>query len=249
MRRSSFSPTPQGYFPEDVSVDDIARRRQRIQELEELEMREQEYALRQKEKDIRERARELEREQMELMSARQNRLKMDLNVERSRPQAGSRPDSSDSPSTPVQSHHPYASSSTSQAPLSPPSPRYPQHPSSQPPSPMFQQSHSQSSDHAASCGCETCSASKYASSSPRPRGAEPAAATPATRPEKPRGWIRRLSMPVIGNALSDNNKPKGISNADVSSHPFYRSSLGLPEEDGRLRPELKNRSVTNLVRR
>ena len=72
-----------------------------------------------------------------------------------------------------------------------------------------------------------------------------------TRPEKPKGWIRRLSMPVIGNALGDSKK--GISSTDVTSHQFYRSSLALPEEDGRLRNEVmnnsKNRSVTNLVRR
>jgi hypothetical protein len=59
-------------------------------------------------------------------------------------------------------------------------------------------------------------------------------------------------MPVIGNALSDNKK--GISNTDVGSQSFYRNSLGLPEEDGRLRSAVvlnstKNRSVTNLVRR
>lgn len=179
-----------------------------------------------KEKEIRERARELEREQLELMNVRQNRLKVDLTNVRARPPSLGRPDSLDGPATPVQGH-PYASSST----MPPPSPRYPQHPSSQPPSPMFGQPLEKTN-------------TRDSTSSPR---AQPV----GVRPEKPKGWIRRLSMPVIGNALGDSKK--GISSADVASHPFYRSSLMPPEEDGRLRSDVvnstKNRSVTSLVRR
>lgn len=221
VNSGAFTP-PRGYCNEEPSTDEITRRRHRLQELEELELREQEYALRMKEKDIRERARELEREQLELMAVRQNRLKVDTANDRARPPSSGRPDSLDGPATPMQAH-PYASST-----MSPPSPRYPQVSSSQPPSPMFGQPLEQ--------------VSTRDTARMQPIG---------TRLEKPKGWIRRLSMPVIGNALGDSKK--GISSTDVASHPFYRSSLALPEEDGRLRNEVmnssKNRSVTNLVRR
>ncbi|GJE85676.1 hypothetical protein PsYK624_017550 [Phanerochaete sordida] len=221
LSRNSFSPQ-RSYPTEDPAGEEIARRRQRIQELEELELREQEYTLRMREKEIRERARELEREQFELINARQNRLQVDLSNERARPSSAGRSDSMDGPMTPVQAH-PYASSNT----MSPPSSRYPQYPSSsQPPSPMFGHPLEKTS---------TRDSARMQPSAPRP--------------EKPKGWIRRLSMPVM--ALGDSKK--GISSADVASNPFYRSSLGLPEEDGRLRNDAagasKNRSATNLARR
>lgn len=221
------------------------RRRQRIQELEELEAREQEYALRMKEKEIRERAREYEREQLEMLHSRHNRPKIDLSTERSRPQS-TRPNSHDSPATPVQ-QHPYASSGS--GPISPPSPRYhPQYSTSQPPSPMF----IQPTDHGPSCGCESCTKYRARDSTATSRLGRPTESAATPRPEKSRGgWIRRLSMPVMGNAFSDNKK--GISSTDLGSQAFYRSSLALPEEDGRLRVDVlnnaKNRSVTSLVRR
>lgn len=226
---------PQSYFPDDPASEEIARRRQRIQELEELELREQEYTFRMKEREIQEQARDLERQQLELLQARQNRLQVDTASDRARsqPPMRSRVDSYAEPSTPVQ-HHPYASSKP--GPLSSPSPRYTsQYPSSQPSSPMISQPlrHSTSRDPV----------------SP-PRTARPADPVTGIRPDKPKGgWIRRLSMPVMGNAFSESSK-KGISNNDVGSQAFYRNSLALPEEDGRLRVDgSKNRSATSLVRR
>ncbi|TCD67074.1 hypothetical protein EIP91_000587 [Steccherinum ochraceum] len=108
--------------------------------------------------------------------------------------------------------------------------------------------------HAPSCGCESCSASKYGSRTafPSARDLRPPEPPITLRPEKPKGWIRRLSMPVMGNAFSSDSK-KGISNlvgSGVSSGQ-YRSSLALPDEDGRLRYELNgsgNRSTATLGR-
>ena len=60
---SSLSPT----------MDEIALRRRRIEELEELELREREHELRMKEREIGQRARELERERLTLMNARDTR--------------------------------------------------------------------------------------------------------------------------------------------------------------------------------
>lgn len=48
--------------------------------------------------------------------------------------------------------------------------------------------------HAANCGCEMCSVSKY---SAPPQGVHQRV---DSKPDKPRSWMRRLSMPV-GNAL------------------------------------------------
>ena len=45
-------------------------RRQRLEELEELELREREHELRMKEREIEYRARELERERLQLLNAR-----------------------------------------------------------------------------------------------------------------------------------------------------------------------------------
>ncbi|KAH8093709.1 hypothetical protein BXZ70DRAFT_1010307 [Cristinia sonorae] len=108
--------------------------------------------------------------------------------------------------------------------------------------------------HAASCGCDSCSASKYRNREVFPsaydlRPPEP----PITlRPEKPKGWIRRLSMPVMANAFSSDSK-KGISNLAINTHSPgpYRNSLALPDEAGRLRYDMagtRNRSSTTLGR-
>ncbi len=50
--------------------DEIVRRRQRIRELEDLELREQEHELRSKEREIESRSRELEKDRQRLLMAR-----------------------------------------------------------------------------------------------------------------------------------------------------------------------------------
>ena len=112
-------------------------------------------------------------------------------------------------------------------------------------------------EHAPYCGCESCSVSQYRvrDTSPIPRSPRPIDPPIQLRPEKPKGWIRRLSMPVMGNAFSSSSESK----KGISSNQFkdgYRSSLASPDEDGRLRHDLgltggytRNRSSVNLSRR
>lgn len=116
-----------------------------------------------------------------------------------------------------------------------PNPRY----QSQPPSPG-DVTQSSPSGHADFCGCATCSASKYrVRSTPSPHDLRPPEPPITLRPEKPKGWIRRLSMPV-GNAFSLDSKK---SNSSLKSPPG---------EDGRLRKKsfeqggISNRTVGNL---
>lgn len=108
--------------------------------------------------------------------------------------------------------------------------------------------------HAPSCGCEACSASKYRTRDipPSPRDLRPPEPPITLRPEKPKGWIRRLSMPVMGNAFSSDSK-KGIANLATPSNVMgtYRTSLALPDEAGRLQYDAiatKNRSTATLGR-
>lgn len=97
--------------------------------------------------------------------------------------------------------------------------------------------------HSDICGCERCSIVKYrvpqsssASSSPQPSYQHPTHLRPAN-PEKPKGWMRRLSMPVVvSNAFSDSkHKPspsqKGIFSLDGKKGGGMRG--GGPSEDGR----------------
>lgn len=122
-------------------------------------------------------------------------------------------------------------------------------------------------DHAPYCGCDRCSASKYGHAgniTPSPHDLRPPDKPFNLRPEKPKGWMRRLSMPV-GNAFSQ----KSSSNLGISSTSYGTSKSGgifsldgrkngsvvsFAQEDGRLGgrrsydPEaLGNRSMTNLA--
>lgn len=137
--------------------------------------------------------------------------------------------------------------------------------SSQPSSPAGYRPLSQT-DHPDSCGCESCSVTKYnarpnihpmaSSNSLRPYESPISPSNAPTKTEKSRGWIRRLSMPsVMGNPFSPDTK-KGISSANYTSGGGggspYRNSLAMPDEDGRLRAlaaDSKNRSTTNLISR
>ncbi|KAF8149883.1 hypothetical protein B0H34DRAFT_802016 [Crassisporium funariophilum] len=85
------------------------------------------------------------------------------------------------------------------------------------------------STHAGNCGCESCSVNKYKTPSgpserQRPSQQQPVATgSKPPPPEKPKGWIRRLSMPV-GNAFNLDSKRHHSSN-NVSS-PTGNFSLG-----------------------
>ncbi|KAF8525849.1 hypothetical protein BU17DRAFT_83355 [Hysterangium stoloniferum] len=95
-------------------------------------------------------------------------------------------------------------------------------------------------DHSPSCGCQRCSAQHYASpTSGRTHRDSGATQTPVykpdppiqLRPEKPKGWLRRMSMPVASIVSSNENKSStlpGVSNPQGTY-------IDLPTEDGRLR--------------
>ncbi|KIY44064.1 hypothetical protein FISHEDRAFT_77975 [Fistulina hepatica ATCC 64428] len=79
-------------------------------------------------------------------------------------------------------------------------------------------------EHAPYCGCERCSVSKYKLPSPSPPMLTPPVA-------KPRGWIRRLSMPVVGksSSVSQLNKlksgKKNISMVALGVHEDPRAKI------------------------
>lgn len=236
------------------SDDDIARRRHRIRELEQLEFQEQEHELLMQEREIEVRSRDLERDRQRLFNTRGYRNDPPT-LQQLQMNNSSSANLFESPATSPTStsRHPYASSSTQLPP--PMNHRFPsqQFSVSQPSSPMYAPPMS----HADSCGCETCSIAKYTSPKrmPSSQNLRPPE-SPVPRPEKadkPKGWIRRLSMPVMGNAFASSDAKKGISNTNMAAMNNYRNSMITPDEDGRLRANVmdtpKNRSVTNLARR
>ncbi|KAH8831893.1 hypothetical protein DL96DRAFT_1812659 [Flagelloscypha sp. PMI_526] len=93
---------------------------------------------------------------------------------------------------------------------------------------------SETGDHAPSCGCDRCSASKYQENNQGSATAydlRPPAKPITLRTEKPKGWMRRLSMPVVAQFSSngDSGSKKGIS----SSSPHGRTTGGMMSLDGR----------------
>ncbi|KAH9902481.1 hypothetical protein C8Q73DRAFT_749665 [Cubamyces lactineus] len=250
---SSSNATRRGSMPPTPTSEEIALRRQRIEELEELEIREREHELRMKEREIEHRARELERERQQLLTARTGRndgYASDNSrgaIANGQVPTGQRPSADTLPG----SRYPSSYSQSTSNLVPPPSSQSMgvRQPSSQPSSPGIQPH-----DHAPYCGCESCSASKYKARDVAPRrDSRPTEPPLNLRPEKPRGgWIRRLSMPVVSNAFSLDSK-KNVSNVGIAGGPGYRNSLAFAEEDGRLYTDLtggiRNRSSTNLARR
>ncbi|KAF9223788.1 hypothetical protein BS17DRAFT_733582 [Gyrodon lividus] len=236
------TPTRQTTRDKDKSIDDneLRRRKQRIEELAELELKEKEYEFRQRERELDQRTRYFERDRLQFLTARP-----DLN------------NTTDGPKGPRNSsfHHKRGSqsvshlntpSSTSTLMTSPPLPR---------PSTSHSPTRSQPStaplptkDHAPFCGCGTCSVSKYKSAdvAPSPHDLRPPEPPFLLRPEKPKGWIRRLSMPSVNAAFSLDAK----KNASAIS---LKAGLPLPTENGRLRKRsfeqgISNRTVTGIGR-
>src|ERR1700722_16376140 len=242
--------------------DDLHRlRRQRIDDLAEMELRDKELELRAREREIEMRARELDREREQLMNARGVE-----SISRSQGETTSRMPPSPSPQQ--RSHlefpaHPTSHSQPRSSPhLVPPpaSQLHPQEPHSlrhrqsslslastqprsQPPSPRRQSP--DTGEHAPYCGCDKCSIAKYnvRNTSPSPHDLRPPEKPINLRPpqDKPRSWMRRLSMPAVGHAFSLDSR---------KSSPTLRNVL----EDGRLDRKsyetggTSNRSMTNLGR-
>ncbi|KAF8896308.1 hypothetical protein BD779DRAFT_1495123 [Infundibulicybe gibba] len=256
---------------ETTAPDDEAarRRRNRLNELAvEFELKDKERQLRERENEVELRARELERDRARLMNSRDSNVynnepdpaqlpqaqgrPRNLSFQQHRPQpqyddgassqgphnASGRPQSHYSYSTthlplPGQQHTQYAPNPNSRS--HPPSPRDPTYPT---------QSPSSTSAHAPYCGCDSCSISKYRSPptlNPSSHDLRPPEKPISLRPEKPKGWMRRLSMPVsVGNAFSLDSKK---SSAGIMGGKGISSSGGggLFSLDGR-----RNGSTTGL---
>jgi hypothetical protein len=150
-------------------------------------------------------------------------------------------------STPILSQMRYSSSTTQL--LSPSSPPLP-------PSSFTHHQHSQSQssstadlspsqNHATFCGCPTCSVSKSRVRSTTLTYDRRRPETPITlRPEKRKGWISRITVPV-GNAFSlDSKKSSPALKEDVM---FSAGAAG----EGKIRRSFEqlNRSLTTLTKR
>ena len=172
-----------------------------------------ELALQQRETNLRERERQLDIERARLANAREGGYTSDT---------GSRSNYGGNPyGMPRRSESP--GPMTSQQSLRPPPAASPH-------------------DHASNCGCQRCSAQHYAStpSLPRSRRESGALEQPQThkaepptllRPEKPKNWIRRMSMPVA-SLVSSNDKSQGGAN-NISGQNW--TNMALPEADGRIK--------------
>jgi hypothetical protein len=225
-----------------TSSDDLARRRYRLDELEEMEIREREYELRQKEREIEHRARELDRERARLVSARSSTAPVmegftgDGMGGRARgdqmPPRGRFSSSATHLALPSMSTRTASSTQLSSSPTSTPG--------------------GGPNDHAPYCGCAACSTNKYGrqEQAPSAHDLRPPEAPINLRPQndKPKGWMRRLSMPV-GAAFNLNDSKK------TSSPGLNRNSMSfVPEDDRSMRRTMDpkspgNRSVASFTRR
>jgi hypothetical protein len=219
-------------------------RRQKIDELAELELKEKQMKLRERERDIEMRVQELERDRLRLMNAREvdgpvntnmnngSRRNPDPQLQPLRPLRprsqidlgqASRNTSNNAPLSPLRPRFSYSSSH-----LVPPSPsRYsPQtstSPDSQSPflhsnssSRQSSQQHEDKPPHAPSCGCETCSVVKYRTPSPT----QPLDLRPPTKPltirpvEKSKPGWIRRLSVPVGNAFNLDSK-KSMGNIGI----------------------------------
>jgi hypothetical protein len=85
--------------------------------------------------------------------------------------------------------------------------------------------------HLPDCQCPACTVARYAD---RPLATRP---RPQEREKQKGGWMRRLSMPVVGNAFSSEAKKAGLMGGK-GVNPAVLGSLGEA-----------NRSATSLGRR
>ncbi|KZP25095.1 hypothetical protein FIBSPDRAFT_783504 [Athelia psychrophila] len=230
----------------EANMEELTRLR-RLREQAEQEQKLSEQALRTREIQLEIRTRELEQDRAQFLQSRNDGYSNSSGDDSFRPpennnasNAQRRYSQLEPPySPPVISRDRHSYSTTHLVPPSSssshlPSSRY----QSQPSSPV-EPTRTSSSGHADFCGCATCSAAKYRMrSTPSPHDLRPPEPPITLRPEKPKGWMRRLSMPV-GNAFSLDSKKSN-------------SSLRTPAaEDGRMKKSfehggISNRSVGNL---
>ncbi|KAJ7274345.1 hypothetical protein B0H12DRAFT_1088260 [Mycena haematopus] len=267
---SARSPMPSPSTSRPPADEEARRRSQQLDQATELELLEKEKALQEREREIGMRAKELEIERANLRNIRADGGQRDAwenGATSPKPQlrprerktsfrnsALQRPQSQLETRVPsgnignIGNNHAHSYSTTHLV----------------PPSASSSTSDDSRSQHAPYCGCETCSVAQYKSSSnrsPSPHDLRPPEKPIALRPaEKPKGWIRRLSMPAVGNAFSLDKKssaPKMYS-LDANKRNVNGSSTTLRtvDEDGRMLAAqrrsydasgISNRSMTNLA--
>lgn len=223
------------------TTEQIAARRRRIEELEELELREQAHALRERERQVELRAFDLERERerLRVLSAATTvpittapapapaMATVIPRVPHGRPYSQNGYSYSASHlalprATPLVSS---SSSGAGDAPRPRPTSQYGSEPfprtqsspastATSTPSPIPQPP----IDHAPYCGCYACSAAQYR----QPPSSQPQL---PTRVEKPKSWMRRLSMPVVGGAFSSDSKKPALVGGGLAP-PRYEQVNG-----------------------
>ncbi|THH14280.1 hypothetical protein EW146_g6033 [Bondarzewia mesenterica] len=222
-------------FPTQNTVsldDDISRRRRRIEELEDLELRERAVELRVRERQLDLRARELAVESnTSLRSRGGDGYASDASFSRRPPHRHVPQSPRTQPSLPsLQSRYSYSTTSL-QAP--PPSSPFQRSPEPQ----LHSHSHSQSQQHPPNCTCPACTVARYATDP------VPIAVPAPQKPTTTKGWRRRLSMPVVvsqafsSSSSSESKKDKGP----------YAVGVGIAGGIGRLGEA--NRSVASFGRR
>ncbi|THV07380.1 hypothetical protein K435DRAFT_959959 [Dendrothele bispora CBS 962.96] len=212
--------------PEDESAA-RRRRQQHVDKMAELEIREKEQALRIREQEIQMRATELERERMNLLNISRSPNDNGFSPARTHSPVAEEPDDpplnprerrlsfqQQQPSPPVvrpRVHSQYSASATHLAPPRSAS-RIGENEDSDygRRSPSRDPSFGSTSNHAAYCECDACTASKrsYNSSLSSSQGMN------AKEKEKTKGWMRRLSMPIVAGFEKKSNQ--GISNNSYS---------------------------------
>ncbi|KAH9999186.1 hypothetical protein BJV74DRAFT_949873 [Russula compacta] len=173
-------------------ADELARRRQRIEELESLERRERALELRARERELealqRERAETLRSRAVDGYASDTSRPNHTLPPHRQRPQG---PQRSQPLALSLTSGRSYSTTN-----LLPPGPEGPASSSAQ---------RAIKDVHPSNCQCPACTVARYAEkplTTARPR--------PQEREKSKGGWMRRLSMPVVSNAFSDVKKAGAI---------------------------------------
>ncbi|KAH8994829.1 hypothetical protein EDB92DRAFT_1847629 [Lactarius akahatsu] len=191
----------------EFPIDDLSRRRQRIEELEELERREHVLELRAREREFsarqRERAETLRSGALDGYASDTSRSNQPPYAHRQQSQASLQ---SHPHTTTLSSNYSYSTTS-----LLPPGP-------SGPTSPPMQRV--TKDVHRPDCQCPACTVARYAekplTAHPRPQGRE----------KSKGGWMRRLSMPVVGNAFSSESKKVATVGGKGAIHPTVLGSLG-----------------------
>ncbi|KAH9031087.1 hypothetical protein EDB84DRAFT_1493549 [Lactarius hengduanensis] len=191
----------------EFSIDDLSRRHQRIEELEGLERREHVLELRAREREFsarqRERAETLRSRALDGYASDTSRSNQPPYAHRQQSQASLQ----SHPHTPtLSSNHSYSTTS-----LLPPGPSGPTGP------PMQRVT---KDVHRPDCQCPACTVARYAE---KPLAAHP---PPQGREKSKGGWMRRLSMPVVGNAFSSESKKVATIGGKGAVHPTVLGSLG-----------------------